>query len=218
MKNVINTCVLAAGMILFSFVGTTNAAVVVTDSPFQNLGLLSVGQEDTLNIAKTKKKVAISQLSALLPSHSAITFTYNFDANLLGGVLGAGGYYDYIEGDEFLKMAAVGGDHHQGFASALSNTPLNFAASSVNGMQLDTALAYASADLDIKGNTATATIINSSGGLLDITSVLFAYLGSNKKYTISYNVTETPLPAALPMFALGLCAVAGIRKRKKAIA
>ena len=211
MKNVIYTCLLTAGMLFFSFIGTANAVIEPVnfdEGSFVNMGELDYGQYGTIKPSKAFGRVAISEISALLPSHSAVTFSYNFKGDLIGGLLAAGGQYTYVDG----------GDLHQGFTVALSNTSLNFASSTVNGVQLDTALAYSSADLDIGGNTASATIISESGGLLDITSTLFAFVGGSKKYTISYNVTEAPIPAALPMFAMGLCAVAGIRRRKKAAA
>ncbi len=208
MKSVIYTCVLAVGLVLFSFIGAANAAIgpVNYNGSYVDMGELSLGQYGTVYADKANGGIAMSQLRALLPSQASVTFSYNFVGGLQSGMLAAGGLYSYPDADGL----------HEGFAASLSNTSLNFSGSKINGTPIGTALAYASADLDVVADTASATIINGSGGFLDITSALFAIVGANKEYTISYQVTETPLPAALPMFALGLCAVAGVRKRKKA--
>lgn len=213
MKNIAYTCLLVAGLVLFSFVGTASAVAVIPapedfNGSFVDMGELEIDQSGTIYADKANGGIAMSQIRALLPSHSAITFSYNFKGNLQSGMLAAGGQYSYLEG----------GDLYEGYTAALSNSSLNFSGSFVNGTPVGTALAYASADLDPKGNKASAMIMNMSGDFLDITSALFAFIGGNKHYTISYQVTETPIPAALPMFAMGLCAVAGMRKRKKAAA
>jgi hypothetical protein len=211
MKNVVYTYLLVATMVLFSFAGTANAVVdsVDFDGSFVNMGTLSSGQHGIIDADKAKWGIAASRITALLPSHSAVTFSYNFSGDLKSGLLAANGEYAYTEE----------GNLHEGYARAFSNTSIfNSSGSFVNMIPLETALVYAYADLDTSGDIASATFTNMSGGALDIASAVFAFLKGNKKYTISYEVTETPIPAALPMFSLGLCAIAGIRRRKKAIA
>lgn len=188
MKKVAYTYLLVAVMALFSFTSTANAVV--------DLGDLNYGDQATISTTPEFGGIAISQLKAVLPSQSMITFTYNFNADLVAGLLAAAGNYSYGGND--------------GYALALSSGSLNITENTI--------LAYASADLDLKGNTASATIVNMSEGFLNITSSIIAYLRGNGEYAISYQVTATPIPAALPMFAMGLCAVAAIRRRKKAAA
>jgi|GEM_PF-2754559 len=202
MKNVVCRYLLVVGMTLFSFVGTANA-VIDYSGPIVNLGQLEIGQHDTI-FGKSNGRSVISKINASLPSQSAVTFSYNFKGGLRGGALAIGGKYSY----------PLGGDQHEGYAVAITTKPLSISGSTVNGVPVENALAYASADLDVSNNMASATIRNSSYGVLDIRSVIIAFLGKRSAYSVSYEVTETPVPAALPMFAMGLCAVAGIRKRK----
>ncbi len=209
MKNVVCACLLTVGLFAFSFVSTANA-VVSNDftGSFVEMGTLGSGQSGTIYADDVKNGVAISQIDALLPSHNSVTFSYNFSGNLRSGILADGGYYSYESG----------GNQYDGFAVALSQGSLSFSKGFVNGAPVSTALAYASANLDTGNNVASATIANGSDGFLNITNALFAFVRGSNKYNISYRVTATPLPAALPMFIMGLLAVFGIQKRRKAVA
>ncbi len=209
MKNVVYTYLLVAGMVLFSFTGTAKAVIDDGSTNFRgsrvDMGTLENGQFGTIHAHPASGGFALNLLSALLPSQSAVTFSYNFSGDLKNGFVAAGGRYSY----------ELGGDSYKGYTAVLSNTPLSSSGSFVNGRPVTEALAFASADFDPNANTASVTITNLSDGFLDIASKLVAYVKYNKNYTVSYSVTETPIPAALPMFAMGLAAVVGLRRRKQ---
>lgn len=82
-------------------------------------------------------------------------------------------------------------------------------------------------DDDDQGNLAIAalwdpatlsgslTIENLSGVKASITSWLTAVLKGAGTFTLSASVSSVPLPAALPLFGLGLAALAGYRAKNK---
>ncbi len=204
MKNTIYRHLLIAGITLLSFVGidTANAAVDYTGS-FVNMEELSIGQSGTISGGNGFGNAVISQITGYLPSNSMITFSYNFSGTLRGGLLASGGSYSYDDGI----------DSYEGFTVAMSAGSVSFSGGTVNGAPSD-ALAFSSAQIT-GTNAATTVIENFSGDFLGIMSLFIGAATGSKAYIISYGVSEVPLPAALPMFGMGLVVIAGLRARKK---
>lgn len=103
------------------------------------------------------------------------------------------------------------------FATAnLFNNPSgssSFSASVDNVPSLDQ-LVFASANFLPTKDGGSSTITNASGGLATFAMIFSGTMGLADGFVkISYNVV--PLPAALPLFGLGLVGLAGLRARKR---
>ncbi len=66
--------------------------------------------------------------------------------------------------------------------------------------------------------SGTATIINRGSDAIGFQAQLMAYLTSAVALAVKVTVTSVPLPAALPLFGLGIASLAAYRSRKEAAA
>lgn len=65
-------------------------------------------------------------------------------------------------------------------------------------------------------NNGSVIVSNNTSNIVNFGSLVLSYLcGSCNVVRTSYNVTSTPLPAALPLFGLGISALVGARIRRK---
>ena len=211
MKNNVYKILLIAGITLLSFIGTGAANAAGVDPMNKDytgsdvdMHKVKIGQYGTVSDSAAYGNTVVGSIHAFLPSNSEITFTYNFNGDLLAGLLVAGGTYSYKDKK----------DYYEGYAAGLSDGPMSFSGGTTNGTT-SAALAFATASMDVSDDSASATITNLSGDWLDVTSLIVGYLSGITDYTVSYEVSSVPLPAALPMFGMGLIAVAGLRSRRK---
>lgn len=170
------------------------------------------------------------QIRASIPAHSKITFTYSSTGykdytttvyeNLGMIALSANGYAIPIElapGELYLynveekeKVRATSGLIH----SSQSIHILDHDGIPSPGE----ALVFAGAQFDPDTvSSGTGYIINNTDASIEIRSVFEQYLlASGTGITeLHYEVSPVPLPAALPLFGLGLAGLAGIRSKKK---
>jgi len=168
-----------------------------------SMGTLSSGQSGVIGSIGNVGNVILSRVSGTLPANTLVTFTYNFSGNLERGSLTSTANYSYIDG----------GDVFSGFVGDSNLTGSN-SAGNINGSP-STALAVASAQVDFSNNTATAIIQNNSSGAVSFLDLFVGFVSGSKNLEISYNVSAVPLPAALPLFASAIAALAGLSYRRK---
>ncbi|PJB70858.1 MAG: hypothetical protein CO093_06900 [Alphaproteobacteria bacterium CG_4_9_14_3_um_filter_47_13] len=185
-------------------VGTVSAATVDFNAGV-DMGTVSIGQTGTIT-ADHFGNLILNKITGSLPANGMITFTYNFAGNLVSGFLAAGSSYSYIDG----------GSDFAGKSVSIAPLGLSSTNGTVDGFP-STALSVASAQIDFDNNTATSTIKNFSSGVVDYVNLFAGLVLGNKNLEIAYSVSAVPLPAALPLFGIGLAALAGFgaRKRKK---
>lgn len=174
-----------------------------------DMGHTSVGQTGTLY--DWYFTVPSGQSTALqtgyIPANSSITFTYNnfsTDTNAYGYAQAA---YNYTAGPNNytgLYFADTTGDH--------GNT------GSVNGVStIGSALLYATANINDKKIVTTISNYSSVEAVFDLFQ--WAFL-SGTTASATYAVSSVPLPATLPMFAMVVMGLFGVKRfrRKKAAA
>lgn len=165
---------------------------------------LEIGQSGTITSTSPGfGSTVFSLITGSLPANSMVTFSYNFSGTILSGLLNASGGYSYIDG----------GVAHAGYTTASAPGGFGFSASFEDGTPV-APLALSSAQID-STSTATVVIKNLSAGALSYASSLMASVFGSKNFTVAYNVSAVPVPAALPLFGLGLGAIAAMRARRK---
>lgn len=145
----------------------------------------------------------LSQITGSLPANSMITFSYNFSGTLTSNFLTTSGGYSYSDG----------GVLYVGNTNATAPADFGFSASYEDSTPV-TALALSSAQID-SAHTATVIIKNLSAGILNYVTAFMGTVTGNKHFTVAYNVSAVPVPAALPLFGLGLGALAAMRARSR---
>ncbi len=208
----IKNLLLIAGIMMISAIYVKPAAAVGVDfyGPYANMSPdpLTIGQTGTITGASIVGDTVLNVISGTLPTGGMITFSYDFDG-LLGfgpSLLSATADYSYNNGGQLFE----------GYAAGVAGTSSGFsvAEGTVDG-SASTALAFASAELKTFGfNSGTTVIRNLSAGTLDFASTFLGVVTGAKSFTITYEVSAVPVPAALPMFGLSLMALAGYRRRK----
>ena len=194
-----------ASIIVFA-TGSAKAGVVNFSGDTVNMGTLAIGQSGTISITPTTSAGPISLYSftdtATLPVDAMITFTYSI-SNAINPSLHSDGLYSY----------SAAGKTYSGEGDSYSNGS-NVETASTNGMS-SAPLVFASANMT--PTIGTATIMNLSGGLAQITNMFGAIFGQNGQFgNLTYNVSSVPLPPALPLFAVllaGMFGYASLRKR-----
>ena len=77
-------------------------------------------------------------------------------------------------------------------------------------------LVLATAHMSHNGNSGQTTLANLSGSTIEFKSTVFAtYLDGTAKLIVRAIVTQVPLPAALPLFGMGIASLAAYRARKR---
>jgi hypothetical protein len=139
------------------------------------------------------------QLIGYLPAYTTITFTYSLaSATSTAGLVGGG------------SIDSLG---------TLVNK-YNVAATAYNGANVlienesDDKLIYVSAIMPAL-NIGKSVITNLSAMAISFKSALHAFLFGPASLTGTIEVSQVPLPAALPLFGLGIASLVGLRMRKK---
>lgn len=199
---------LVAGCVLgFALSSTPSSAAVVNYSGnFVDMTPtpLEVGQSGTITSTGAGfGNAVLSLITGSLPTNSMITFSYNFAGSLTSSFLSTSGGYSYNDG----------GVSYQGYTTATAPGGFGFSASYENATPVE-ALALSSAQID-SPNAATVIIKNLSGGALSYVTAFMGTVMGSKNFTVAYNVSAVPVPAALPLFGLGLGAIAFMRSRAR---
>lgn len=132
-----------------------------------------------------------------LPSMTKIVFTYSMSP-VADGV--------------YAGLTSVGYEVGPSGASAKAETTVGNPAA-VSADDLIVATAY----LPTYAN-GTTSITNFGKTAIAFQSLLSAWLSKAVALTVSAEITAVPLPAALPLFGLGIASLAGYRLRKKKVA
>jgi hypothetical protein len=186
------------------FASSPASAVVVDYSGFNiNMGNVAIGQTGTID-ADHLGNLIVNRITGTLPSNSMITFSYNFAGDIDWGALLSGVGYSYTDA----------GHNYAGYSIEIPPGPVSFSYGEVDGFP-STALAVASAQIDFSNNKASVIIKNFSSGVANYVSLFLGSVLRNQDLEIAYAVSAVPLPAALPMFALGLGALVGLGARRK---
>ncbi|NBO19143.1 MAG: hypothetical protein EBV03_07970 [Proteobacteria bacterium] len=209
----ISALIAGAALVVATF-GTANADEVNFSGSSVNMGSVAVGQFGTItNIYQTlftlpPHVVGSGEAFGFLPHNAKITFTYTLNG-LLDGQLQGYSAYDHI----------LGGNHYQGSAIADSDGSAS-ASGTING-GASSPLVFASANLSV-GNPSVGTVVmtNVSGAFASFQTLFFGILAAFPvgSGVINYNVSQVPLPAALPMFGALLAGMFGVSRRRKQVA
>lgn len=194
-----------AGFALCALLSPSSASAVVIDYSGFNIGMgnVSVGQTGTIHAGHLGNLI-VNQITGTLPSNSMITFSYDFAGDIDWAALLTGAGYSYTDG----------GHNYAGYSIEIPPGPVSFGYGEVDGFP-STPLAVASAQIDFSANTASVVIKNFSAGVANYVNLFLGSVLRNQSLEIAYAVSAVPLPAALPMFALGLGALAGFGARRK---
>ncbi|MDD3183446.1 MAG: VPLPA-CTERM sorting domain-containing protein [Alphaproteobacteria bacterium] len=134
-----------------------------------------------------------------LPGMTKITFTYDIIPSSDASVPLAG----------YMGLSSIGSSIIDTSINATVFTDVNPTAASATD---NLVTAYASLPSFTNG---TASITNLSAELVSFKTTLIAFLNQYVGLKVTWNVSSVPLPAALPLFGLGLASLAGYRLRKK---
>jgi len=198
-----------AAMIAFAAPKAQAATVDFTGNHY-NMGLVEIGDVGTIatNSFYQDGGYKHDYARGLLPSNAAITFTYTFSAPI--------GEWDYVQGE-----AAYRDPPYRYRVAADSNGwTLNQEALQGHGFHdttdvLDVSVSALMAPDRLSG---TVTITNLADVAANFASYFLSYCHRcSGIVSTTYAVSSVPLPAALPLFGLGLAGLAGYRLRKKAI-
>lgn len=194
-----------AAAALFMTVSSGAKALPVYSSTI-DLGELGVGTYNNIaNFVPGNFTPYSLSIFGSIPSNTMITFSYKFPDIVPNSALEVSmGSYDY----------KIGGDHYTGSAYANSGGYTD-AKSFFNDVQTISPLVIASANIDNSGYMGTTIIKNLSGGLVEFESDFFAMLFKEGLVNVSATVSSVPLPAALPMFGLGLAGITALRSKKR---
>lgn len=179
------------------------AVTLITDHDMGTVAVNDSGYISTTTLAASGGGYKYDFVKGVLPTQSSITFTYFLlDAPVSG--YAQGGTYD-IGGSTYTSMANTNG-------SSFALTP-----------GLTTEASWLSPTSGIPGTWAARVVVtNLSAVAAAFDSYFFRPAASGLPlddthaiYGVAYEVAAVPLPAALPLFGLGLAGLAGYSRRKK---
>jgi hypothetical protein len=148
----------------------------------------------------------------ILPVNKMITFTYTFTPPPLSGDLNGLGAFSEIHGINYftsLSTSTVDMDGHT------VTTTQRYKNGNPVGTPTGTFPIGTSALFDPISGIGKVTIINLADAAASFSSYFLGLLGSGNVYTTAV-VSTVPLPAALPLFGMGLIGLAGYGRRAKA--
>ncbi|MFA6280306.1 MAG: VPLPA-CTERM sorting domain-containing protein [Bdellovibrionales bacterium] len=197
----------ALTLIALTSAAPAQAATIDFTGNHDYMGLVDAGNTGTIatNTFAGDGGFKYDNVSGLLPSNTAITFSYTF--------LGSLGQWDYVQGNASYKEAPyryrVGADSN--------GWTLNQEAFRHHGFHdtSDTLDVSVSANMEGDKQTATVIITNLANVAANFDSYFLSYRWMREgRVATTYAVSSVPLPAALPLFGLGLAGLAGYRRRK----
>lgn len=184
-------------------VSGAKAATVDYTGNFVNMSPVSVGQSGTITGGSTFGDIIMGLVTGSLPSNSMITFSYTTPGALTSGYLDTSAGYSYKDG----------GVNYTGYSHTDEPNGSDFSIGFENGSP-STALAVTSAQIN-NPSSVTVIIKNFSAGVVTYANAFMARVLGNPDFTIAYNVSAVPVPAALPLFGLGLGALAAMKSRSR---
>lgn len=183
---------LAAAVLVVSMsAGPAHAAQLILD----NMGTVSNGSAST---SYSMDDTISATYYGLLPAMSKIVFTYDLGANATG----------LIDGIPTASLSSIG--FKIGTADNAAATVIVGQPQAVSSDNLIVASAYLPSY-----SSGTATITNLRSEAINFQTILTAWLKKAVTLTVTTKVSSVPLPAALPLFGLGVASLAGLRARKK---
>ncbi len=158
------------------------------------MGVVMPGMNGTIDtdVGNTSYRKSYDLAVGAIPNNAAITFTYNAPPHLWGQITHLTTAEFMVNDDFFSLFTELGNNEASG-----------------NGISLKSSLSD-------DGLTITSTITNLSEFYADFSSFAQLTMPQNTSIDTSYAVVSAvPVPAALPLFALGLVGIAGYSRKKK---
>lgn len=179
-----------------------------------DIGTVNAGQYGVINrFAGALEGKGLAE--GLLPPNTKISFTYNFGLSLYSSrlvSLNAASNYFYTDPADGIKY---GGIHDESWVVDSSDPEGGYTVKSHMAMENNRYVnKYPMVDVSVDGLTLTTIIENTSKVATYFRSRIATTYGSGVDGFASYNVSSVPLPAALPLFGLGLIALGARRKFK----
>lgn len=169
---------------------------------------LSVGQYGTITGSGSFGNVVMSLITGSLPSNSMASFTYEFSGLMTSSYLTSTSGYSFMDGMTPNFGYTTAAD------TSVAPGSFSYSISYVGATPSATALAVSSAQIDTL-QKATLVIKNLSGGALTFANTFIGTLLGSTNFTVAYNISAVPVPAALPLFGLGLSALGAMRLRAR---
>ncbi len=197
-----------AGALLSIVAFGGGAAQAATFPPgYTDLGYLSIGASGDTNEATAGGAPMLinDYATGYIPAMSMITFTYSIKgvADYGPKLMSSVGSYNYEDNGNLYKgsvYATSAGDiKHEDF---------------VNGVPSGTPLVFATANLFADFSGGVTTITNLTNSWVNFATMFLGIL-QNGDSSASYHVSAVPLPAALPLFGIGLAGLVGVKRLKK---
>ncbi len=193
-------------LLIAAATGATRAATVDFTGNNYNMGLVADGQT---GVIKTTSFPLYNFVTGLLPSETQITFSYAFRGGVgQKGKLGALATY-LDDGYRY----TIGSD-----GSKIKTNLLKGVIANVSGADLPVTIAtdfYVDPN-DKKKSYGTITIVNMSAVTANFASFFKSFIPFKKGHIeVTYAVSAVPLPAALPLFGIGLAGLAGFARSRK---
>jgi len=168
-----------------------------------DMGEVEIGQTGTITNDYYKRSSSyINAAYGLLPSNSMIRFDYTLTGVSLGTLEVGMASYEYKGRDDYYTGSAYansnGSSEAFGFVNGISSTPLVLATANMTSP-----------------STGYIIIKNYASEAADFLAMIMGILSLGGQVAATYAVTEIPLPAALPLFGLGLAALTGAGLRRK---
>lgn len=219
----LSTFVVFAALLLFANVANAglvevNGSKLITLHSNKNFPLSTTASGDYA-FSSNKKSEVLASFKGYIPSNSMITFTYsseNSRPSLLGlEAVQAFGEYHYKDENNNMLLGA------QNVLEVYNGIGSNISAEYKIGNQIveNPGLLFVTAQfVDNIQSQATVVIKNLSAGSLFFETSFLQFFSKYVGGTVNvhYEVSAVPLPAALPLFGLGLAGMAGVRSRRKA--
>lgn len=202
---IVRTLTLAAlAAFLLAFAPQTQAAPL-------DLGALSIGASGEFNNSETNGAIpgqtVYGYAVGTIPSNSYITFTYYFSPSIpMSGSLQSLGAFSETNGVYTYTYTSTSGGLN-GLLTSVSGFPISFA-------NVDPSLMPVQATADL--STGTTRVTNLAAAEASFSTYFFGLMEGYSLDKVRYAVSAVPLPAALPLFGLGLIGLAGYSRHKRA--
>ena len=188
--------------------GSANATIVNYTGTFVNMGNVLPSQQGEIfdNLVSLHAGPLFFSTAGAnygyLAAGQTITFDFSFaPGTLIVGSSSMSGNYSYVDG----------GNTYSGSANATSGGG-NSSNGTINGFA-SSPLALASANVTV--DHAQTQITNLSGGWLYFSTLFSGLLTSTTGFTLTYYVSQVPLPAGMPMLLLALAGMFAFAYNRK---
>lgn len=188
---------------------TAQAAVIDFAGYHYDMDTVEVGDMGTIATQRLPNPHGYfyDYVEGILPSNTAITFTYKLKNTAVGN--------GFAEG---MGQVSDGASLYRYWAA--SDGWINHEKAGADGIFSPTAPTFGlttTAALSPNGKIATVVITNLADVAANFKSYYFSALKfGNGLVSTTYNVAAVPLPAALPLFGMGLIGLTALRRRRTA--